>query len=62
MHGADVVENIRVPVSPHEKKNGEVEAPEHLGNSQPAIVLFDIKEGKVTKSSHPNIAGDHDAD
>ncbi len=45
----------------HEKRHGEVEAPKHLHDANPAVVAAEEEEREVAEARHPHVARDHHA-
>ena len=58
VHGANVIEHPRVVEHDAAHDGQKVEAPEHLEKAAQRKVLADVVVGKVSKPSHPDIAGD----
>mmetsp|Transcript_9511 Transcript_9511/g.23677 ORF Transcript_9511/g.23677 Transcript_9511/m.23677 type:complete len:200 (-) Transcript_9511:515-1114(-) len=59
---ADVVENKGCSLGQAQEENQKVQSPEHLQDSNDAIIGLQVKEGKISKTGHPNVAGNHDSD
>mmetsp|Transcript_38151 Transcript_38151/g.96538 ORF Transcript_38151/g.96538 Transcript_38151/m.96538 type:complete len:213 (-) Transcript_38151:484-1122(-) len=62
VHGADVVQHVRVAQHHARKEHEEVEAPHHLPKPAHAEVGRLVVVGEVAKARHPHVRGDEDAD
>jgi hypothetical protein len=52
----NVVENERVAKQQAQPKDKKIQTPDHLQHSHHTKICFGVKERKVAKTSHPNVA------
>jgi hypothetical protein len=59
---ANVVENVCRSLCQTQKDDEKVQSPDHLQDSDRTVVRLEVKEGEITKASHPDVTGNHDSD
>mmetsp|Transcript_16077 Transcript_16077/g.29244 ORF Transcript_16077/g.29244 Transcript_16077/m.29244 type:complete len:295 (-) Transcript_16077:516-1400(-) len=59
---ADIVENVSRSLAETQKDDEKIQPPKHLHDTNGRIVRLEVEKGKVSKSSHPNVASNHDTD
>mmetsp|Transcript_2495 Transcript_2495/g.5594 ORF Transcript_2495/g.5594 Transcript_2495/m.5594 type:complete len:282 (+) Transcript_2495:581-1426(+) len=57
----DVVQNKGCSLRQTQEQNQEIQSPKHLQDADNPVVGLHVKERKISKAGHPDVAGDHDS-